>query len=243
MIDRSYIKNAIYFDIETVGLYPTLEDVKKNDPHLAELWEKKCKWLVKNLEPDESTDPSELWVKKASLYPEFGKIVCISFGVWEDESCSIEKIVSFYNDDEKNILENCNKILANSRKKQYRLAGHNIKNFDIPFLGKRMLINSINPDLMIQVWNKKPWEVSFFDLAEIFSFGAWVQSFTPLELISHVLGVENSKDTLDGSKIHSYFWDLKNYEEIKNYCEKDVMCIMNCFKKISYYFVDFFVVK
>lgn len=233
MIDKSYIQNAIYFDIETAGLYPTLEELEKNDPHLAELWHKRCKWLIKNLEPDDPTNHSDLWLKKASLHPEFGRIVCVSFGVWSDEHCLLERITSFYGNDEKKILENTNKILENSRKKRYRLAGQNIKNFDVPYLGKRMIINSINPDPLIQTWNKKPWETSFFDLGEVFSFGTWGQSFSSLDLISHVLGVPTSKDNLDGSKVHSHYWDLEKYEEIKNYCEQDVLCTMNCFKRLA----------
>lgn len=231
MIPKSLIDNTLYFDIETAGLYHTLKDLKKNDPHLAELWVKRCKWLQKNIEPGESSDPDDLWNNKSSLHPEFGRIVCVSFGVFTPEG--IEKITSFYGEDEKEILEKSNKVLSNTRAKGYKLGGQNIKNFDIPFLGKRMIINSINPDYIIQTWNKKPWETSFVDLAEIFSFGAWGQSFSSLDLISHVLGVPTSKENLEGSMVHETFWGKKMYEEIKDYCEKDVLCTMNCFKKIS----------
>lgn len=231
MIPKSLIDNTLYFDIETAGLYPILKDLKSNDPHLAELWVKRCKWLQKNIEPGESSDPDDLWKNRSSLHPEFGRIVCASFGVFTPEG--IEKITSFYGEDEKEILEKSNKVLANARSKSYKLGGQNIKNFDIPFLGKRMLIHSINPDYLIQTWNKKPWETSFVDLAEIFAFGAWGQSFSSLDLISHVLGVPTSKENLEGSMVHETFWNKKMHEEIKDYCEKDVVCTMNCFKKLS----------
>jgi hypothetical protein len=230
MLHKSLIESSIFFDIETAGLYPTLEECKKQDPHLAELWIKRCKWLQKNVEPGESTDPNDLWLNRSSLHPEFGRVVCVSFGVFQGE---IEKITSFYGNDEKDILEKANKILANSRTKGFKIAGQNIKNFDIPYLGKRMIINSITPDPIIQTWNKKPWETSFVDLAEIFSFGAWGQTFSSLDLISHVLGVPTSKDNLDGSMVHSSYWEEKMTEEIKNYCEQDVVCTMNCFKRLS----------
>lgn len=230
MLPKTLIENSIYFDIETVGLYPTLEELENKDPHLADLWHKRCKWLIKNLEPDDSTDHSDLWLKKSSLHPEFGRVVCVSFGVFSN---GIERITSYYGDNEIEILTNSNKILANSRTKGFKLAGQNIKNFDVPYLGKRMLINSITPDPLIQSYGKKPWESPFLDLGEVFAFGAWGQSFSSLDLISHVLGVPTSKDNLDGSKVHSYFWDLKKFEEIKNYCEQDVVCTMNCFKKLS----------
>ena len=232
MISKSLIELSTFIDIETVGLYSTLEECKKNDPHLAELWIKRCKWLQKNIEPGESSDPSDLWESKASLHPEFGKIICISFGVFASD-LSLERITSFFGEEENTILEKSNKILANSRSKGYKIAGQNIKNFDIPYIGKRMLINGITPDPIIQTWNKKPWEASFLDLAEIFSFGAWGQSFTSLDLISHSLGVPTSKDKLDGSMVHSHYWEKGEIEEIKDYCEKDVYCTMNCFKKIS----------
>jgi DNA polymerase elongation subunit (family B) len=230
MLHKSLIESSIFFDIETAGLYPTLEECRDNDPHLAELWIKRCKWLQKNVDPGESTDPNDLWLNRSSLHPEFGRVICVSFGVFQGET---EKITSFYGNDEKDILEKANKILANSRTKGFKIAGQNIKNFDIPYLGKRMIINSITPDPIIQTWNKKPWETSFIDLAEIFAFGAWGQTFSSLDLISHVLGVPTSKDNLDGSMVHSSYWEEKMTEEIKNYCEQDVVCTMNCFKRLS----------
>ena len=232
MIQKKLIEGYTFFDIETVGLYPTLQDCKNNDPHLAELWIKRCKWIQKNIEPGEPTDPNDLWLVKASLHPEFGKIVCVSFGVFTND-LSLERVTSFYGNDEKDVLEKTNKVLSNARTKGFKIAGQNIKNFDIPYLGKRMLIQGLTPDPIIQTWNKKPWETSFVDLAEIFAFGAWGQTFSSLDLISHVLGVPTSKDNLDGSMVHSHFWDKDGLEEIKNYCEQDVYCTMNCFKRLS----------
>ena len=230
MLHQGIIDGSIFFDIETAGLYPTLEELKSNDPHLAELWVKRCKWLQKQVDPGESTDPSDLWINRSSLHPEFGRIVCVTFGVFTPEG--VERLTSFYGEDEKDILEKTNKVLANSRSKSYKLAGQNIKNFDVPYMGKRMLINNITPDPIIQTWNKKPWETSFLDLAEIFAFGAWGQTFSSLDLISHVLGVPTSKDNMEGSQVHEFYWGGKS-EEIKSYCEQDVVCTMNCFKRMT----------
>jgi len=230
MLHQGIIEGSIFFDIETAGLYPTLEELKTQDQHLADLWVKRCKWLQKQVEPGESTDPSDLWINRSSLHPEFGRIVCVTFGVFTPEG--VERLTSFYGDDEKDILEKTNKVLANSRSKSYKLSGQNIKNFDIPYLGKRMLINNVTPDPIIQIWNKKPWETSFLDLAEIFSFGAWGQTFSSLDLISHVLGVPTSKDNMEGSQVHEYYWSGRS-EEIKSYCEQDVVCTMNCFKRMT----------
>ena len=230
MLHKGILEGSTFFDIETAGLYPTLSELKEKDEHLAELWVKRCKWLQKQIEPGESTDPSDLWLSKSSLHPEFGKVVCVSFGLFTPEGT--EKIMSFYGDDEKEILEKSNKVLANTRMKGNKLAGQNIKNFDVPYLGKRMLINKITPDPIIQMWNKKPWESQFLDLAEVFAFGAWGQTFSSLDLISHVLGVPTSKDNMEGSQVHSYYWDGKS-ESIKDYCEQDVVCTMKCFERLT----------
>ncbi len=230
MIPQNLIQNLLYVDIETVGRFKDFEETKEKDPKLAELWEKRCKWLHKNVDPGESIETQDLWSNRSSLHPEFGKIVCVSFGVFSNGE---ERITSFYGDDETDILSKCNKVLENSRNKGYKIAGLNIKNFDIPYLGKRMLINGITPDPSIQTWNKKPWESGFMDLSDIFSFGAWGQTFSSLELIAHSLGIKSSKDKMEGSKVHYYFWEEKAYEEIKDYCEKDVVCTMQCFRAIS----------
>lgn len=230
MIPKSFLETLLYIDIETAGFYPTFDEVLSKDPKLAEFWGKRCKWLVKNIEETESKDPKNLWLNRASLHPEFGRVVCVTFGVFSGET---ERITSFYGNDEADILAKTNKILENSRKKGFKIAGQNIKNFDIPYLGKRMLVNGITPDPLIQTWNKKPWEIPFVDLAEIFAFGAWGQTFSSLDLISHSLGIPSPKDNLEGSKVHEYFWEKEAYEDIKDYCEKDVVCTMKCFSRMS----------
>jgi DNA polymerase elongation subunit (family B) len=231
MITKTIIENTIYIDVETCGAYPSLKDAREKDLELARLWEKRCKWLIKNVDEGESTHPDDLWRNRASLHPEFGKIICVTLGVFT--SSGEERITTFYGDDEKDILEKTNKILQNSRGKGFNIAGLNIKNFDIPYIGKRMLANKINPDPSIQSWNKKPWELSYIDLADVFSFGAWGHSFSSLELISHTLGVESSKGEMDGSDVHDYYWFKDKIEDIKEYCERDVICTMKCFKEIS----------
>ena len=231
MISRQMTENTLYFDVETAGQYPTFDKVLEEDPKLAELWIKRCKWLEKNIDTEESKNPADLWKNRASLHPEFGRVICISFGVFT--SAREERITSFYGDDEMDILNKANKIFENSRKKGFKIGGLNIKNFDVPYIGKRMLINLITPDPIIQAWNKKPWELPYLDLGETFSFGSWGQSFSSLDLISHVLGVPSSKDNLEGSKVHEYYWEREAVEEIKDYCEKDVICTMKCFDRIT----------
>jgi len=124
MITKTIIDNTIYIDIETCGAYESLEEAKIEDSELVRLWEKRCKWLKKNVDEDESTLPEDLWKNRSSLHPEFGKIICVTFGVFTPSG--EEKLTSFYGDDEKDILEKTNKILQNSRNKGFNIAGLNI---------------------------------------------------------------------------------------------------------------------
>lgn len=230
MITKEVIEKILYLDVKTVGAYPTLEEVEKKDPYLFKLWSKQCKWLVKYLNSDEPSDTHSLWINKSGLFPEFGRIVCVSVGVFNNGE---KKIKSFCGDNEKEILININKILFNSRNKNYKLGGHNIKNFVIPYLGKRMLINSIIPDLIIQMLDKKPWENSSLDLSEIFSFGSWRHSFDSLELISYSLGTGKVDIDIENSDIHHYYWDNLELEKIKKYSEDNLSLVMDTFMKIS----------
>jgi len=231
MISKSLLKKTLYFDIETSGITQNLEDLEKENPRLAEIWKKRCKWLAKNSgEEFVNYAPWEFWKIKSSLHPEFAKIVCVSFGAY-DESGEI-KIQSFTGE-EKEILKNSNLVLNRAMSKGWKLAGHTIKNFDIPFMGKRMLINGIEPSSMIASISRKPWDSPFLDIAEIFSFGGWGQTHTSLDLMSSVFGHESPKDEMDGSMVHGHYYEGK-IDEIKKYCEMDVKVLMKCFDSFSF---------
>jgi hypothetical protein len=114
MLTKTIIQNSVIFDIETVGAYKTFQDLQKADPHLADLWIKRCKWLGKKEDVD-TESPEELWISKSALHPEFGKIVCASFGLYEN---GLERVVSFYGQDEEDILLKINKILSKYKDKR-----------------------------------------------------------------------------------------------------------------------------
>ena len=232
MITKQHLQTTLFFDIETTGAYQTLRDLEASDPRLYELWLKRSVWLRKNSPEDQNSSDDEFWLKKSALHAEFSRVVCVSMGAF-DQNMNI-RINSFCSDDESDILNKTNKVLENSRGKGWRLGGHTIKNFDIPTLGKRMLINGIERSALIQVWSKKPWETGFLDIAEIFSFGAWGQTYTSLDLMSCVLGVNSPKDEMNGAMVHGEFWNNKNFEGIQKYCEGDVRVTMECFLKMSF---------
>jgi predicted PolB exonuclease-like 3'-5' exonuclease len=230
MISKQILKNTLYFDIETAGLYNDFEELQDNNHRLSLLWEKRCKWLAQNSgEENKNKKPSEFWKMKASLHPEFAKVVCVSFGAFEGDEIRIQSFTG----DERDILSKSNAVFNKAYQKTWKLAGHTIKNFDVPFIGKRLLINRIEPSYFIFSLNRKPWESPYLDIAEIFSFSGWGQAHTSLDLMSAVLGHESPKDSMDGSQVHEYFYTGR-IEEIKNYCEKDVFTLIKCFESLSF---------
>lgn len=215
------IKKVLFFDLETVGMTSTYDDLKVANPRLHKLW---ALWQDKYKETNGEQTLSEVWLNKSGLHAEYGKVVCASFGYY-DKDMNI-KITSFYGDDEKDILTKCAKILNNSDSAGFSLSGYNIKKFDIPFLWKRMLINNITPPKIINVWDKKPWELKFLDIAEMWNGGTW-NSFTSMDTVGALFNVDSSKADLKGDLVHEAYWNKKEIERIKDYCEQDVIATMS----------------
>jgi predicted PolB exonuclease-like 3'-5' exonuclease len=233
MLNKQQISKFLYLDVETACIESNFTDLENSNPRLAKLWEKRCEYYKNSSEDLKNLDISEIYLKKASLEPEFSRIVCISFGSFNDSGEMVFK--SFYGDDELDILEKTNKVLSNAYSKGWKLCGHNIKGFDVPTIGKRMLFNGINPPPNLNIWDKKPWEIPYVDTAEVFSFGNWVhQRYLSLDLLSCSLGVDSPKDSIDGSMVNEVYWINKDYELIKNYCESDVKTVMVSLDKICF---------
>lgn len=230
MISKDTLNKILYFDIETAGIQENFSDLVSTDPRLAKIWEKRCVWLRKNSgEEYKDATPDQLWSDKSSLHPEFAKIVCISFGAYQGEDSKIQSIIG----EESEILSNANKIFNNAFAKGWKLGGHTIKNFDIPFVGKRMIINNIKPSHLIAYLNRKPWDAPVIDISEVFAFGGYGQTHSSLDLMCSVLGHESPKDEMDGSLVHPYFY-AGRIEEIKKYCEMDVKYLMKCYESFSF---------
>jgi DNA polymerase elongation subunit (family B) len=145
-----------------------------------------------------------------------------------------KRFISICLDDEVSLLENCKKILINTEHKGYKMCGHNIKSFDIPYLGKRMIYNKITPPSSLILINKKPWEINVVDTTEFFSFGNTLQGkYLGLELLACSLGVESPKVEMEGSKVNSTYWIEKDLEKIKRYCELDVDSVIEVLSSVS----------
>lgn len=231
MLKKSVLDTLLFFDVETAGATKDLSELAEINPRLAKIWsEKRSNYYRSNYIQYKDASDNEIFLEKAGLEPEFLRVVCVSFGVYEMGSV---RLTSFYGEDEKTILEKTNKVLENSTAKGMKICGHNIKGFDIPCLGKRMIYNGIKPSSPLMIWNKKPWEVDAVDTSEVFAFGSYSQRYLSLDLLSCSLGVESPKDDLEGSLVHSTFWAGK-HEEIKSYCERDVETVISVLEKTAF---------
>jgi hypothetical protein len=221
------IKKVLWFDLETVGQTATYEDLERENPRMSILWKL---WQDKYKETNGNQTLNELWENKAGLHAEYGKVVCASFGYYDKDMNP--KMSSFYGHDEKDILINCMGVMNNADKNGMYLGGHTICNFDVPYLWKRMLANGINPPDSINVWDKKPWDLKFFDISKVWSDGSWKESFTSLDTMCAVFGVDTPKGELKGSMVHHSYWRENGIENIKKYCESDVIATMSVGNKL-----------
>lgn len=219
--------NILFLDIETVPQHPSFELVP-ND--WKDLWSKKAEALLRNRE-DETADSI---YPRAGIYAEFGKIVCISCGYIQG-TADQKKIIlkSFAGDNEKLLLHEFAEMLQKwSANEPKYLCAHNGKEFDFPYLCRRMIINNLPIPGILNVAGKKPWEVSHLDTMELWKFGDF-KSYTTLNLLAHSLGVPTPKDDIDGSMVWEVYWKEKNLQRIVTYCQKDVVTVAQIFLRMQ----------
>lgn len=213
------LHNILFLDIETVPQSPSYIDLSDD---WKKLWDTKSTSLVKYHEGQ----TNETLYPRAGIYAEFGKIVCISCGVIQGNGEQRKIILkSFYGDDEKKLLVDFIDMLNKWATGEAKfLCAHNGKEFDFPYLCRRMIIHGIAIPSLLNISGKKPWEVNHYDTLELWKFGDY-KSFTSLNLLAHVLGVPTPKDDIDGSMVWEVYWKEKNLERIVTYCQKDVVTV------------------
>lgn len=217
-------------DIETVGCEPNWDTFKKNKPELSFQFEHIQDNLRKRFPEEASTSIPQLFVNRAALVPEFSKVVCVSAAFVVDSGQI--KIQSFHSKDEKKLLQDVQKLLYRSGELGFYLCGHNVKGFDIPTLGKRMIIHGLLPPKLLPGHDVKPWEVKAIDTKDIWQYGGYGQ-FASLELMCVCLGVESSKNMeVTGNKVHEAYWSKNDIDGIVKYCEKDVTQLIEVIKKL-----------
>jgi predicted PolB exonuclease-like 3'-5' exonuclease len=225
------LQKILFIDIETVGISSDFDNFRKDYPSLSYQFENYLDWFQKRFPEDSDKPKEQIFVNRAALVPEFCKIVCVSMG-FVDPKGEVKK-QTFFNSDEKVLLTDVNNLLKRVDKLGFILCGHNIKNFDIPVLAKRMLINGVRPSAILPSYDTKPWDIKAIDTKEIWQYGQF-GAICSLELMCISLGVESSKNMeVTGNKVHDAFWVENKYQEIQEYCEKDVDVLINVVMKIK----------
>ncbi len=219
-------KDLIIIDIETAPMHFAFNDLSTG---WQELWEEK----VKRILPAE-TSPAEFFEQRAGVMAEFAKVVCISMGYFLVEENLRIRIKSFYGHDEKQVLTDFLKTMERieSINPAWQFAGHNIKEFDIPFLCRRMVINEIKLPPFMDFQNMKPWETNIVDTFQYWRFGDY-KNFTSLKLLAAALGIPSPKTDIDGSKVAEVYWKQNDIERIAKYCQQDVVTVANVFLKLK----------
>lgn len=235
MFSQPQLEKLVFFDIETAGQEASLDEINSR---LQDQWVKRAEFLRNHLGdkyPDnlDKTDEN-LFLAKSALQAEFGRVVCVSFGKmkFNEDGDPVFQLITYKGSDEDLILKQTFDLMNKLSKSGIKLSGHNIKRFDIPFLCKRGLINGMELPVPLQIWDKKPWELPFVDTSELWSFGAWQEGFTSLDLLTTVLGIDSPKDDIKGDQVHEQFW-AGNIDRIAEYCQKDVLALAQIILKLS----------
>lgn len=222
-----FISNILFLDIETVPQYADYHSLPKD---WKELWDTKSASLLKYHEGETTVSIYH----RAGIYAEFGKIICISCGYVQGSGAGRKIILkSFFGENEKLLLAEFSEMLKkwSSGEPKY-LCAHNGKEFDFPYLCRRMIINEIPIPAVLNMSGKKPWEVNHLDTLELWKFGDF-KSYTSLNLLAHTLGIATPKDDIDGSKVWSVYWNDKDVNRIVTYCQKDVVTVAQIFLKLQ----------
>ncbi|WP_132051512.1 3'-5' exonuclease [Pseudocnuella soli] len=211
--------NILFLDIETVAQSENYEQLSES---WRELWDHKARTLIRNPEQD---TPESIY-DRAGIYAEFGKIICISCGCIQGGGDDKKLIIkSFFDDDEHKLLTQFAAMLQKwSGSSEKFLCAHNGKEFDYPYLCRRMIINGIEIPEALKIAGRKPWEVRHLDTLEMWKFGDY-KSYTSLKLLAQALGIPSPKDDIDGSQVYSVYYKEKNLERIATYCQKDVVTL------------------
>ncbi|WP_051295873.1 3'-5' exonuclease [Eisenibacter elegans] len=224
------LSNILFLDIETVRATAKFEELSED---MQRLWELKSRSLKL-----EDQSPAESYADRGGIYAEFGKIVCISFGMLHglDSAQPSLRLGSFYGADERAILADFKQLLDEKLSgEKYRnlvLCAHNGKEFDFPYMCRRYIVQQIPLPKLLHIQGKKPWEIPHLDTMDFWKFGDWKAS-TKLELLCHLLGIPSPKSDMEGSQVNEVFWDAQHHRKIARYCEQDVGAIAQLMLRYS----------
>ncbi|MFA5418788.1 MAG: 3'-5' exonuclease [Bacteroidales bacterium] len=220
MLNQLAADRILFLDIETV---PATPDFNALSEKMKSLWEKKSR----RLQAEEEQTADALY-DRAGIFAEFGKIVCISCGFSSGKEFRVK---SFYGDDEKILLEEFAEMLKRYfDNRDSLLCAHNGKEFDFPYIARRMLVKGVELPAILDLAGKKPWEVNHLDTMELWKFGDY-KHYTSLELLAAIFDIPTPKDDIDGSMVGKVYWVDKDLDRIVTYCQKDVITIAQLFRR------------
>lgn len=211
------LKNILFLDIETVPEYENWEAVSTES---QELFAHKTRYLRKD-----DFSPEDFY-HRAGIWAEFGKVICISVGYFIKKDSKYQlRITSFANENEHDLLLNFKSLLdKHFSKKEHVLCAHNGKEFDFPYIARRMVINGIALPKKLNLFGKKPWEISHIDTLDLWKFGDY-KHYTSLKLLTHILRIPSPKEDIDGSEVYNVYYKEKNLNRIISYCENDTIAV------------------
>jgi 3'-5' exonuclease len=219
MLVKLLPEHVLFIDIETVSQHPELEDAPEN---IQKLWTKKA------LQIGKEGDTPETLYNRASIYAEFGKIVCISAGkIYRKGKDRAYRVISYAGDDEKKILEDFSQMITGfMNNPNHKLCAHNGQEFDFPYIARRMLINGLPLPTALDIAGAKPWELKeiMLDTLQLWKFGDY-KHYTSLELLCAIFDIPTPKDDIDGSQVGSIYYKEFDIQRIARYCEKDTFAI------------------
>ena len=217
MLDNIKVEDVMFLDIETV---PESSSYELLNPAMQNLWDKKSRQFRT---PDQTAQDV---YERAGIYSEFGKIICISVGLMREKNPFIFRLKSFFGKDEKLLLSEFSGMLSKFSRnhKESLLCAHNGKEFDFPYIARRLIINGLIIPEILDNAGKKPWEIKLLDTMDLWKFGDY-KNYISLDLLTSVLGIPTPKDDIDGSMVAGIYYNEDNLQRIVQYCEKDVLAI------------------
>jgi len=228
---KTPLTKILFWDIETVGVTKDFETLEREYPALTKQFHNYFDWFLKRFPEDQGLTPAQVYVNRAALVPEFSRIVCASFAfVGPDGKIHAQ---TFSGENEKELLLGVNALLDKVFKLDFWLCGHNIKMFDIPTLQKRMVIHGIKPSVLLPGYDTKPWEIKAIDTMDVWKMGNNF-ALSSLELMCAALGVPSPKEgEVTGNRVHEAYYDFNQLDLIIEYCERDVMVLVEIIKKLK----------
>ncbi len=216
MLHKLNLEHILFLDIETVPEHQSFEEL---DEEMKGLWADKTKYQRK-----EEYSPEEFY-ERAGIWAEFGKIVCISVGYFRFQGEQrMFRTTSFHGEEKQLLIDFKNLLETHYNSSRHLLCAHNGKEFDFPYIARRMIVHQIALPYKLNLFGKKPWEVPHLDTLDLWKFGDY-KHYTSLKLLTHILGIPSPKDDIDGSQVRNVYYEEDDIDRIIDYCEKDTVAV------------------